>query len=171
MPEPLLIFLVFARLGLVSFGAGNLAEMERQLVDVHHWISAEAFLHGYTLGQFAPGPNVLAVYFYGYAHLGLLGGICALAGFFGPSAVIAALCSRLWKKMGHHPWLRAFRNALLPFGGGVLLAILLVLFKGAITGLLPFLIAGLAFLGLMRLKLNPAVVVLVGAVIGVVLGL
>ena len=171
MPDALLVFVVFARLGLLSFGAGNLAEMERQLVQVHHWITPEQFLHGYTLGQFAPGPNVLAVYFYGHAHLGLLGGLSALAGFFVPSALLAALCSRLWHKLGHHPWLKACRNALLPFGGGVLLAVLLVLFRGAITGPLPFLIAAVAFLGLMRLRLNPAVVVLAGAVVGVVLGL
>ncbi|GGJ28420.1 chromate transporter [Deinococcus roseus] len=171
MSELLMVFLVFARLGLLSFGAGNLAEMEKQLIQVHHWITPEQFLHGYTLGQFAPGPNVLAVYFYGYAHLGLLGGITALAGFFGPSALLAALCSGLWNKLGHHPWLKTFRNALLPFGGGVLLAILLILFRGAITGWGPFLIATLAFLGLMKLKLNPAMVVLAGAVVGVLLGL
>ena len=72
MPEPALLDILaeFARLGLISVGGTNYAEMERSLVGEHHWITAATLANGVALGQLMPGPNLLAVTHYGYAVAG-----------------------------------------------------------------------------------------------------
>ena len=54
---------VYAQLSLMAFGGANalIPEMQRQVVDVHHWMSAPAFAALYALAQAAPGPNMMVV--------------------------------------------------------------------------------------------------------------
>ena len=65
----------------------------------------------------------------------------------------------------------AFRNALLPFGGGVVLAGALVLGQTSVTSWPAALLAALATLLLWRTRVNSAVVVLGAAAVGALLGL
>ena len=47
---------IFSQLSLLAFGGGNtiLPEMQRQVVDVHHWMSASEFTSLFALAQDAP---------------------------------------------------------------------------------------------------------------------
>ncbi|MDO4247322.1 MAG: chromate transporter, partial [Deinococcus sp.] len=110
------LFTEFARLGLISFGGTNFAEMERVLVGERHWISPQTLASGFALGQLMPGPNMLAVTYYGYAAAGLAGALVTTLGFYGPTALLSAAAMLLWRKHSEHRWVRAFRDALLPFG-------------------------------------------------------
>lgn len=165
------ICLEFARLGLISFGGANLAEMERVLVGQNGWITPSTLANGFALGQLMPGPNLLAVTHYGYAIAGLGGALMATIGFYGPTALLSAALALAWRRFSAHPWLIAFRNALLPFGAGVLLASALVLARSSIHGWAGAVLAGVAFLILWRTKVNSALVVLGAAVIGALIGL
>lgn len=165
------MFLAFARLGLISFGGTNVAEMERALVLQHGWIDARTLANGFALGQLMPGPNMLAVTHYGYAAAGLGGALVATLGFYGPTALLSALAALLWQRHSKHPWAVAFRDALLPFGGGVMLAGALVLARTSVTSWPAALLAGLAFVLLRRTRVNSAVVVLGAAAVGALLGL
>ncbi|MDB5046638.1 MAG: chromate transporter [Deinococcus sp.] len=174
MPTPdllLEIFLTFMRLGLTGFGGTNLAEMERLLVGQHGWIDARTFANGFALGQLMPGPNLLAVTHYGFVIAGGWGAAAATVGFYGPTSVLSAAAALLWKRHGAHPWSLTFRNALLPFGGGVLLAGVLVLGQTSIHSWAAAALALLAFVILRRTRLNSALVVVGAAVIGALIGL
>ena len=52
---------VFAQLSLLAFGGTNsvLPEMQRQVVEVHAWVTAQEFAALFALAQAAPGPNML----------------------------------------------------------------------------------------------------------------
>lgn len=52
---------IFGQLSLLAFGGGNtiLPEMQRAVVDVHHWMSAQEFSALFALAQAAPGPNMM----------------------------------------------------------------------------------------------------------------
>ncbi|MEF2277720.1 chromate transporter [Deinococcus sp. YIM 134068] len=165
------LLLAFARLGLISFGGTNVAELERALVLHHRWIDAQTLANGFALGQLMPGPNMLAVTHYGYAAAGLPGALTATLGFYGPTALLSAVVALVWQRHNKHPWVVAFRNALLPFGGGVILAGALVLGRTSVTSWPAALLAGVAFLLLWRTGANSAVVVLGAAVVGALLGL
>lgn len=161
----------FARLGLISFGGANLAEMERVLVLEHHWIPASVLANGFALGQVMPGPNLLAVTHYGYAIAGGPGAAVATLGFYGPTALLSAVVARLWYRNSDQPWAVALRNSLLPFGAGVMLASLLVLWRSSVHDWIGALIAGCAFLLLWKTRVNAALVILAAAVIGALVGL
>jgi chromate transporter len=55
--------LIFSQLSVLAFGGGNtiLPEMQRQVVEVHGWMSAADFSALFALGQAAPGPNLMVV--------------------------------------------------------------------------------------------------------------
>lgn len=165
------IFLAFARLGLISFGGANVAEIERVLVLEQGWIDAHTLANGFALGQVMPGPNLLAVTHYGYAVRGLSGAGAATLGFYGPTALLSAAAALMWQRHSHQPWVGAFRSALLPFGGGVVLAGALVLAQTTVTAWPAALLSALAFGVLWRTRINSALVVLGAAVIGALLGL
>ena len=173
MNELLELLLVFARLALLSFGAAFsvLPEMSRQLVEVHGWISPKEFADGYALGQLSPGPNMLAVFFYGYQVAGVPGALAAGLGMFGPPLVIVVSVARAWRAVGHLPWAESARQALLPVGAGLMAGGVLTLAKSAVHTLPLLVITGVALLLLIRLQLNPALVVLLGGALGVVFSL
>src|SRR5262249_49578638 len=43
----------------VGGGLGVIPELQRQVVDRYHWVTAREFLDGYTLSQLTPGPTML----------------------------------------------------------------------------------------------------------------
>lgn len=171
MTELWTMFLAYVRLGLISFGGTNVAEMERVLVGERGWIDAGTLANGFALGQLMPGPNMLAVTHYGYAAAGLAGALVATLGFYGPTALLGAASALVWERHRANPWVIAFRQALLPFGGGVVLAGALVLGQTSVTSWAGAGVAVLAFLLLWRTRVNSAVVVLGAAVVGALLGL
>lgn len=172
MADPLEVFVTFARLGLISFGGALaiLPEMGRLLVDEKHWVTARTFTDGYALGQFSPGPNMLAVVFYGFKAGGLIGGIAAGFGMFAPTAALAAVLARIWGMLGDAPWPNAIRAALLPIGSGLMVAGIVQLARGALTDAGAFAIAGLAGLIVYSGRVNPVVAVIAGGLVGAIIG-
>jgi chromate transporter len=68
------VFLVFARLGLLSWGGGQvvLTEMQRETV-AHGWLTEAQFLEAYAIGQMTPGPGALYIVPMGYQAAGFPG--------------------------------------------------------------------------------------------------
>jgi Chromate transporter len=54
---------VFAYLSLLTIGGGMAAfpAMQSSVVDVHHWLTHQQLIHIYSVGQMAPGPNMMMV--------------------------------------------------------------------------------------------------------------
>jgi len=57
------IFIVFAPLSLATIGGGQtiVADIQRQVVDVHHWMTAAQFVDAFAISRMAPGPGSLLV--------------------------------------------------------------------------------------------------------------
>ncbi len=51
------LFLVFFRIGLMSFGGGLVSWIYRDVVDARRWMSGREFLTGVSLSQILPGVN------------------------------------------------------------------------------------------------------------------
>ncbi len=68
---------MFAQLSLLAFGGGNsiLPEMQRQVVQVHQWMTARDFAALYALAQAAPGPNMLVSALIGQRVAGIPGAL------------------------------------------------------------------------------------------------
>jgi chromate transporter len=115
---------IFAQLSLLAFGGGNtiLPEMQRQVVDVHHWMTAADFSAMFALAQAAPGPNMMVVTLVGWRVAGWPGLIVASLATFGPSSVLTALVTKIWQRFKDRPWRRIIQTSLVPITVGLVAA-------------------------------------------------
>ncbi len=120
---------VFAYLSLLTIGGGMAAfpEMKELTVDTYHWVTFPELLHFYSLGQLAPGPNMMMVASIGVTVAHLPGALVALVAFFLPTGLII---------MG--------RGAITEFFFGVIaLAVFLLLWRTKINPAYPIVASGL----------------------------
>lgn len=159
---------LYGVLGLLAFGGVGsvLAEMYRQLVEVQGWISPQEFRDGYALAQLSPGPNAHSALVFGFMVAGLPGALSAGLAFYGAPALLSALLSGVWGRVGHHPWARATRLALLPLGLGLMMSGTLTLAKVVATDAFAVVVALATAWVAYRGRTNPALLVLLGGLLG-----
>ncbi len=162
--------LYFSLLSVISMGGipAVIPEMQRYVVDVKNWVTAEDFVQLYALGQAAPGPNVLIASLIGWKIAGLGGALVALAAMCGPAAVIAWWVADLWDRFKDSPWRAIIQRAMQPMVVGLILSGGYVL---ATPGELPdwrmWLIAGGSTFGMLAApKLNPLWLLAAGGLLG-----
>ena len=107
---------VFAYLSLLTVGGGMAAfpEMKILTVEVHKWLTFSQLIHLYSVGQMAPGPNMMMIVSIGQWAGGLLGALVVLLAFFGPTALLAFIVARAWKKLEKWPWRTSIQQGLAP---------------------------------------------------------
>lgn len=153
--------LTFAVLSLLAVGGGTAVLPEMQSILLHEYaLTHDRFVHIYSLGQLAPGPNMLMVLVIGLQIAGLLGAAVVFLSFFIPSSVLCLFVGRLWIKMGDSPWRRAIQNALEPISIGLMLSGVYAVGKAAADTPITFGLALIAFIILARSKVNPVLVIL-----------
>jgi chromate transporter len=159
---------VFAYLSLLTVGGGMAAfpELKHLTVEVHHWLTFPQLIHLYSVGQMAPGPNMMMIVSIGQWVAGLPGAIVVFVAFFLPTALLAFFVGRLWTRLEKWPWRKSIQLGLAPVSIGLLLAGCLTMAKGAVTGWITAGVALAALTILLRSRINPAFVVLGGAVVG-----
>ena len=159
---------VFAYLSLLTVGGGMAAfpEMKVLTVEVHKWLTFPQLIHIYSVGQMAPGPNMMMIVVIGQWAGGLLGAMVTLVAFFGPTAVLAFVVAKGWRKLEKWPWRTSIQQGLAPVSIGLLLAGCFTMARGAVTGLETGAIAVGVLLILLQYKINPALLVVGGAVVG-----
>jgi chromate transporter len=158
----------FAYLSLLTVGGGVAAfpELKTVAVDAHNWLTFPQLVHLYSVGQLAPGPNMMMLLAIGDWVGGPLGAVVVLIAFFGPTALLTFLVGRWWMKLEAWPWRISIQQGLAPVSIGLLLAGCFTIAKGAIFGLETAAIAVGVLLLLLRTRVNPALLVLGGALIG-----
>jgi chromate transporter len=113
------------RLGWVSFGgpAGQLALLQRELVERRRWLSERRFLHALNYCLLLPGPEAtqLATYL-GWLLHGVPGGLIAGGLFLLPSVLVLTVLAGVYALWGQLPLLTSVFAVLKP----VVLAIVLV---------------------------------------------
>ncbi|MGS1001541.1 chromate transporter [Burkholderia glumae] len=99
-PTVLGLFLIFARIGLSSFGGGLSGWFLREFVHQRRWLSEAEFLDGLALSQALPGVNVknLAIWI-GYRLLGWRGATAGFCGIIFPPAVAIVLLGVLFSSI------------------------------------------------------------------------
>ncbi len=159
---------VFAYLSLLTVGGGMAAfpEMRTLTVDVHKWLTFHQLVHLYSIGQMAPGPNMMMIVSIGQWAGGPLGAAVVLLAFFGPTAILAFVVAKLWKKIAAWPWRDSIQKGLAPVSIGLLLAGTFTMARGAIFGTETAAIAATVLLILLHYKINPALLVIASGVVG-----
>jgi len=157
---------VFSLLSILAVGGGAavIPEMKRLTIGAAPWLTSNLFGEVYSLGQLAPGPNMLMVSVIGYHVAGLAGAFCALLGFFVPSGLITFHVGRAWDRFAQNPWRAAIARGLGPVTVGLILAGSVSLAETVMVGHgpVPYLVCGLVTATLLSVKINPVFLILAG---------
>ncbi|MEJ0019933.1 MAG: chromate transporter [Acetobacteraceae bacterium] len=115
---------VFMQLSLLAFGGANsvLPEMQRQVVEVHPWLTAHEFASLFALAQAAPGPNMLVVTLIGWRVASVPGALVATIAVALPSSVLTYATAGLWHRFREARWRRLAQAGLMPVTAGLMMA-------------------------------------------------
>jgi chromate transporter len=160
---------VFAYLSLLTVGGGMAAfpELKTLSVDTYHWVTFEELLHFYSLGQLAPGPNMMMVAAIGAVVAGLPGAAVALVAFFLPTGILTFGVGRLWTHLATWRWRPAIQTGLGSVAVGLVLAGAIIMGRGALTNALHIALAVIAFFLLLKTRINPAYPIVASGLISV----
>ena len=164
------LFLVFAKIGVMTFGGGYamLPILQREIVEKRKWATEEELMDYFAIGQCTPG--IIAVNtatFIGQKLKGVFGGIFATLGVVFPSLVIISFLAGVIEAFSHIEWVQ---NA---FGGIRICVCVLILNsvvklgKKAITDKITLLIFLAVTLASFFTDLSPVIFVLIAAVAGI----
>ncbi|TDS90279.1 chromate transporter [Rahnella victoriana] len=172
MPVLLSLALLFTELSVMAFGGGNtiLPEMQRAVVDVHHWMSAQEFSALFALAQAAPGPNMMIVPLIGWQVAGWSGLLVSSLAKFGPSSIITLIVMGGWKRYKDRPWRQTIQRGLVPVTVGLVVSSGLLIAKASATTLTLAGVIALCTLLALNKRIHPLWVLAVGAVLGLILG-
>jgi chromate transporter len=161
---------VFSYLSLLTIGGGMAAfpEMKTLVIETHHWLTFPQMIHLYSVGQVAPGPNMMVVAAIGERVAGLPGALVATLAFFVPTGILTFVVGNVWSRLKAWPWRDSIQFGLAPVAVGLAVAGTITLGKGALTGWTTAAIALVVFFTTIRTKINPALLILGGAIVGVV---
>ena len=172
------LFLIWASIGLQSFGGGASTTflIQRAFIEKHRWLSMEEFMHLWNLCLLTPGINLVALTVLIGKKLGGTWGIVAsLAGLLLPSATITCLLAAIFKQIEHVAAVQAVLRGVIPATGGIMLLVglnfaLPLIRRGYKEGALYLLASSVLIiacaLAVIVLKLSVIVVVLGAAFLG-----
>lgn len=160
--------LVFTQLSLLAFGGGAaiLPEMQHQVVEVHHWMSASEFSAMFAMAQAAPGPNMMIVPLVGWHVAGLSGLLVTMFAKFVPSSVLAIFALQFWNRFKAHPWRNRFEQALKPITVGLILVSAWIIADASAHNALLVGVVLISTILSMFKKVHPLWVMLFGAIAG-----
>ncbi len=161
---------VFSYLSLLTVGGGMAAwpEMKTLVVATHHWMTDAQLIHVYSVGQMSPGPNMMMVAAVGVKVAWIPGALIAALAFFLPTGILTFAVGRIWTRLANWPWRASIQRGLGPVAIGLAVAGLLSFGRGSITNWVTLAVALAVFFTTIRTKINPALLILGGAVVGLV---
>ncbi len=171
MKELAILFTIFVRVGLFTFGGGYamLPLMQKELCLKRSWATEEEIIYYYAVGQCTPGVmavNVAA--FIGHKRKGVSGACAAVLGLILPSLVIIPLIAALIKNFSE---LEVVRHA---FAGirvavcALLIDAIIRFFKGGDNDAFGIALFGIALACSLFLNATPVVLVIASGIAGVI---
>ncbi len=167
------LFWIFLKIGAILYGSGYVlfAFLDTELVSTG-LLSRQQLIDAIAVGQFTPGPVFSSVTFIGYQINGLTGAIISTIAIFLPSFVFVALLNPIVKKMRNSKFFSTFLDAVNVASIAIIVAVCFDMGKDTITDWRTILIAVLSIIiAFGYKKLNSAIVVLGGSIIGYLLTL
>lgn len=122
--SPWELLAVFAPLSLLTIGGGQsvLADIQRQTVFVHHWLTESRFLDDFAISRASAGPNSLIVTLIGWQVAGVWGALVTSLAIFLPSSLLFYGLTVFWRRRAGQDWQPKLGRALAPVSVGLVLA-------------------------------------------------
>ncbi|GAX91095.1 chromate efflux transporter [Effusibacillus lacus] len=164
------LFLVFLKIGSVLYGSGYvlLAFLQSDFVERNKALTSQQLIDAVAIGQFTPGPLFTTATFIGYLIQGTPGAILATIGIFLPAFVFVALTSPWIPKLRRSPWLSAFLDGVNAASLALMAVVAWQLGQAAVVDWTTALLALASLFLVIRFKVNSALLVIGGGIIGFV---
>ncbi len=158
---------MFLKTGLFSFGGAyaSLVFVQRGAVAQYHWLTDGQLLDGVAMSVATPGPFMLFTTFAGYLAGGIAGAVLATFFVFLPSFIFVIGGTHYIEKVRDNRTIQSFLAGVSAAVVGVIAVVSLDLIPEAIVGWPSVAIAVIAFLLIVWLKRDVALVA-VGAIAG-----
>src|SRR5215510_6447473 len=151
---------LFLKTGFLSFGGAyaSLVFVQQGAVAQHHWLTDGQLLDGVALSVATPGPFMLFTTFAGYLAGGVMGAIVATFFVFLPSFIFVLGGAHYVEKVRDNRIIQAFLAGVSTAVVGVIAVVSLALIPAAIVGWPSIIIFLAAFLAIVLLKRDVALV-------------
>ncbi len=164
------LFFSFFKVGCFTFGGGfaMIPVIQREVCDNKCWMEQEEFIDMIAVTQSAPGPvAVNSSVFVGYKLAGIPGAVIALFGTVLPSFIIILLFAVFIASQSGTQYMTKFFEGVRPAVVALILGAGLGMGKKSIKDSFSIIIGVLAISGLILLKIHPIVLIIFGAIAGI----
>ena len=152
---------IFLRVGTVTFGGGfvMIPQIETDVVEINRWMDHRTFADGMAFGQITPGPVLITATFIGYKVAGIAGAIATTIAAFLPSFIMTIIAGASINRFRTNFQVQAFLAGVAPAVVGMLAAAGVSLAKSGLGSAESYGVATLAFLLMLRARLNPVIII------------
>lgn len=164
------LFLVFLKTGSVLFGSGYvlLAFLRTDLVERLGWLTESQLIDAVAIGQVTPGPVFTTATFIGYVLGGITGAIVGTVGIFLPAFFFVAVSGPLVPRIRKSATAAAILDGVIVASLALMAVVTWRLGRAAIIDLPTVVLFVVSVVLLVRFRLNSALLVLGGAVFGLI---
>lgn len=184
MSTLLTVIIEFFKTGLFAVGGGLATIPFLQDMAVRYgWFDLETLSTMIAVSESTPGPiGINMATYVGYITLGPIGGIISTLSLVAPSIIVIIIIANMLDKFKESKVVKQVFNGIRPFVVGLIVAATLDLFLSTLFNLdmlfsikmfswLSIIIFGLMLFAYNKFKINPILVIVIGAIIGIVLQL
>ena len=186
----LLLYIEFFLIGLFAVGGGyatlpflfRMTNNEFMFIQKHDWLSSEMLGNFLAIAQSSPGAigvNMAAQT--GYVYAGAAGSIIAALGIVSPAIIVITIVAKALTAFKENKIVISVFSGLRPAAGGLLAAAGLGVWKLSLfnpdaakwfkyINWKEFAIFAALFLLMLKFKLHPVIIIVIGAAIGILLG-
>jgi len=166
------IFLTFFKIGAFSFGGGYvmIPFIQREIVNIHQWLSAEEFIDVIGISQVTPGPIATnASTYVGFRVAGVLGALSGTIGVIGAAFLLALIVSHRFEKVKHLPQVKLMFKGLRPAVLGLIFSAGLSVGVATVTSMKELGIAAFSFVSIVKFKMHPILTIAIAGCAGLIL--
>jgi len=176
----LVLFFVFFKIGLFSFGGGYaiLPLIQADVVDLHKWVNVQQFTDIVAISQVTPGPISLnAATYVGYLIGNKTGfwdafimGTVATLGLILPSVIIMTIFSKFYLKFQYNKYMdNAFAGLKIVVVGLILAAAIMLIDKKNFIDWKSAAIFIISVALVLKWKVNPILLTVIAAIAGIII--
>lgn len=163
------LFTTFLKIGTFTFGGGYamIPLIQRDIVDIHHWMSKEDLLDIVAIAESTPGPIAInSATFTGYKVAGFKGALAATCGVATPSFLIILFLSSVLNRFEAVTMVRwafvGIRAAVL----ALVIHALCTMYKACPKNTFTVLIMSAGFIAIGIFKIGTALTLVISAIVG-----
>ena len=176
----LVLFFIFFKIGLFSFGGGYaiLPLIQADVVDLHKWVNVQQFTDIVAISQVTPGPISLnAATYVGYLIGNKVGfwdafvmGTVATIGLILPSVIVMSFFSKFYLKFQDNKYMdNAFAGLKIVVVGLILAAAIMLIDKNNFIDWKSAVIFIISVTLVLRWKVNPILLTVIAAIAGIII--